>query len=399
VPRLVLNADLRRAQGERRLLYLEKNGCGGPFVELDDQVAAMLERFRVPVEPDDVVAPEDGDGSSVIRALLDLGFLVDEAHLPAEPAFALTPAAPAAFALQSYDLAEGVAGEVVVVGACSDDGTLPGHRRGTERGPDVVREAATTIAGGVRLDTGEQVGWFDYESETWLLRGARLFDAGNVLHPAGASARQYRNGLANQLRWLRARGARVLVIGGDHSLSLAAIDALDVPEIGIVHFDAHSDCGSPRFEDDVHHGNFVRWLLERDAVKSVVHVGVRGVQPRDARPSSPKYRCVTTHRARSGTADDVRRLCTPDLPYYISVDIDVLDPSIAPDTPVPVPEGLGLAELRGMIRAIGDDVEVLGADVMEVMPGDRHGSTTGRAAAEICLELLHALSRPGCHGE
>ena len=82
-----------------------------------------------------------------------------------------------------------------------------------------------------------------------------------------------------------------------------------------------------------------------------------------------------------------------DIPWYVSVDIDVLDPSVAPATGALEPDGLGLAELRGLLRACLTGRSLVGADLVEVQAqaGDR---LTGRAAALVLIDLADLACSP-----
>jgi agmatinase len=80
-----------------------------------------------------------------------------------------------------------------------------------------------------------------------------------------------------------------------------------------------------------------------------------------------------------------------DAPVYVSVDIDVLDPSHAPGTGTPEAGGLTSRELLVMLRALAD-LEVVGADIVEVAPAYDHAELTGIAAAHVAFELVSVMS-------
>jgi agmatinase len=80
-----------------------------------------------------------------------------------------------------------------------------------------------------------------------------------------------------------------------------------------------------------------------------------------------------------------------DRPAYVSLDIDVLDPAFAPGTGTPEPGGLTSRELLNMLRALGD-LNLVGADVVEVAPAYDHAEITGIAAAHAVYELISAMA-------
>jgi agmatinase len=75
------------------------------------------------------------------------------------------------------------------------------------------------------------------------------------------------------------------------------------------------------------------------------------------------------------------------LPIYLSVDIDVLDPSHAPGTGTPEPGGLTTRELQQILRGLSD-LTIVGADVVEVAPAYDHAEITALAAANVAYEYL-----------
>ena len=80
-----------------------------------------------------------------------------------------------------------------------------------------------------------------------------------------------------------------------------------------------------------------------------------------------------------------------DRPVYVSVDIDVLDPAHAPGTGTPEAGGLSSLQLLATLRSFAQ-LNLVGADIVEVAPAYDHAQTTGIAAAHIGYELLSALA-------
>jgi len=80
-----------------------------------------------------------------------------------------------------------------------------------------------------------------------------------------------------------------------------------------------------------------------------------------------------------------------DKPVYVSIDIDVLDPAHAPGTGTPEAGGMTSRELLRMLRALSD-LNVVGADVVEVAPAYDHAQVTGIAASHVMYELMSLLA-------
>ncbi len=372
------------------MVYLQDR-FGANFV-LDEGTLALLERFRRPTFVDDVVTPGDINTQSLVRTLISAEILIPAEGREARAVLGLRPSACPAFGFAWFDEETTPADAVILLGACSDAGTMPGFRRGTAGAPDAIRDASQAILAHERLDTGCLTGWYDVDTDAWLLRGARVADAGNLATRPSVPAKEYGAVLAETIQDLSRNGTQPLLLGGDHSVTLSAVEAWGDEEVGILHFDAHHDLGGRRFDEDLHHGNVMRWIMERPNIRHLVQIGIRGLHAERPPLLSNDHRIISTRQARQLAGGELDAICRPELPYYVTVDIDVLDPSAAPDTPVPVADGLRLDELRHLIRALGERARFIGADLVEVLPGNGV-TTTCHAAAEVALELLHGLSR------
>ncbi|MFC9245925.1 agmatinase [Streptomyces sp. NPDC057136] len=277
--------------------------------------------------------------------------------------------------------------DVVVIGAPYDGGTS--YRPGARFGPRAIRNESGLIHG-VGIDRGP--GTFD------LIRCA---DAGDIdltpfnMHIAMETAEQH-------LKAVLADNAAFLMLGGDHSLTLAALRAVADQHgpVAVVHLDAHSDTNPAFYGGEFHHGTPFRHAIDEKIIdpSAMVQIGIRGHNPK---PDSLDY--ARGHGVRIVTADEfadnpVAR--TADLvrervgkrPVYVSVDIDVLDPAFAPGTGTPAPGGLTSREVLALLRCIGD-LKPVGFDVMEVSPLYDHAGITSVLATEIGAELLYQYAR------
>ena len=179
--------------------------------------------------------------------------------------------------------------------------------------------------------------------------------------------------------WRVARtGAIPIVLGGDHSVtypSAAAVARARAPRtIGIVHFDAHADTGSDVWGSLVSHGTPMRRLIDEGWIegKNFVQVGLRGYWPERDTFEWMREHGLRWHRmveieergAESVVADAIAEaLDGPDL-VYLSIDVDVVDPGMAPGTGTPEPGGLLPRELLRAVRQIVGAVDLAGMDVV-----------------------------------
>jgi agmatinase len=196
----------------------------------------------------------------------------------------------------------------------------------------------------------------------------------------------------------------LVAIGGDHTIALPLLRATAAKHgpVALVHFDAHLDTWDTYFGAPYTHGTPFRRAVEEGllALDSSAHVGIRGPLYAYSDLTDDKelgFATVTTADvARHGTDQAVDRIRerVGDRPVYVSVDIDVLDPAHAPGTGTPEPGGLTTRELQLMLRAF-TDLNIVGADIVEVAPAYDHAELTALAAANVAYEFcgLFALRK------
>lgn len=287
-------------------------------------------------------------------------------------------------------------GDVVIMGAPFDWGTS--YRPGARFGPRAIRNADYLAMDGYRphLPTGIDP-----------LQTLGVVDIGDVrLHP-GQLERSVAT-IADAVEAIAAAGKVPIILGGDHSITWP--DALGVArvhgfgEIALIHFDAHADTGSYDDGPLVGHGTPMRRLIESGAVPGhrFVQIGLRGYWP-----EPPVMQWMEEQRMRSYLMADIvdRGLATvvdEAVEYslaggakgvFISVDIDVVDPGLAPGTGTPEPGGLNSREILDTVRRISTELEVVGADIVEVSPPyDGPGEQTAFLANRIVLEVLNGMA-------
>ncbi|UQX89843.1 agmatinase [Jatrophihabitans telluris] len=190
---------------------------------------------------------------------------------------------------------------------------------------------------------------------------------------------------------------RIVTIGGDHTIALPLLRAVHRRHgpVALVHFDAHLDTWDTYFGAPFTHGTPFRRAAEEGllAMDHASHVGTRG--PLYSRNDLSEDRALgfatvsTEDIARRGVDEALDRIRerVAGLPIYLSIDIDVLDPSHAPGTGTPEPGGLTTRELQLILRGLAD-LHVVGADVVEVAPAYDHAELTSLAAANVVYEYL-----------
>ncbi|BGP34304.1 hypothetical protein JCM10296v2_006119 [Rhodotorula toruloides] len=203
---------------------------------------------------------------------------------------------------------------------------------------------------------------------------------------------------------------KIVTLGGDHTVVLPILRSLHkvYGEIAVLHFDAHLDTwngnlykGAWTDQSKVTHGSFF-WKASTEGLisnTSSIHAGIR------TRLSEFED---LTHDSEVGfkllTTDDIDELKPSgiikaikervgNMPVYLSLDIDVVDPSMAPATGTPESGGWTSRELKSILRGLSS-LNLVGLDIVEVSPGyDTNAEVTGMLAADLVQEFLGMLMK------
>ncbi len=269
--------------------------------------------------------------------------------------------------------------DIGLVGLPTDAGL---HQRpGARYGPRAIREASRMLR-----YQNVSTGVIPFE----LARVADIGDPDLELFGLEAIVGQ----IEEHYRGLRAAGVVPITAGGDHSITLPILRALgDGRPLALVHVDAHYDTAPPMRGSAVHHGAPVLNAVDEGVVDPTrsIQVGMRDpwaevellVHPEGLTALS------TDEVAALGPAAVAERIreVVGDGPAYVSFDVDVIDPTMAPGTGTPVPGGLAPLDLLTMLRALRG-VDVVGADVVETSPPWDPAGMTALTAAQVMFDLL-----------
>ncbi|EMD00708.1 hypothetical protein BAUCODRAFT_29066 [Baudoinia panamericana UAMH 10762] len=215
------------------------------------------------------------------------------------------------------------------------------------------------------------------------------------------------------------RRPKLLTFGGDHSIALPTLRALNkvYGNVAVVHFDAHLDtwhpakypsawfdANDPAEQSFFTHGTMF-WLAHNESLlleNKSVHAGLRtrltnlGDNEDDDAQGWARIACDDIDDL--GVAGVARKIVShvgTETPVYLSIDIDVIDPGLAPGTGTPEPGGWTTRELIRVLRGI-EGLNVVGADVVEVSPAyDGTGEATALAAAQVAFEILSSMVKRG----
>ncbi len=275
--------------------------------------------------------------------------------------------------------------DVAIVGAPFDD--LVSDRPGARFGPRAIR--AASCPPGPHL-----------EAKVDAFAELRVVDFGDAPVIPADPERSHAAIEATVTQVLAAR-AMPVTLGGDHSITRADIRACAAVHgpLGVVHFDTHTDTGEEVFGVKSSHGTFMRELVDEGHVDGgrYAQVGLRGYWPGEAEFAWQAERGITSlymHDVRDRGITEITRRAIEVVgpgPAFLTVDVDVLDPAFIPGTGTPEPGGMTPGELLLAVRMIATELELVGVDVVEVIP-------TGVGSADISALVADRIVREALTG-
>ena len=250
------------------------------------------------------------------------------------------------------------------------------YHSGSRLGPIVVREAS--------------YGFENYNINFKTSLDCIFYDFGDVnVVPGNCEATC--NIVEDTVNELFDLGVRPITIGGEHSASIGVIKALaeKYDKLTVVHLDAHRDLAFDFIGEKYSHATVMRRAHEFGV--DLVQIGIRS-------SSNEEEEFVkSTYNIQTFKNKDVHRhmdaveyyLTTVDTPVYLSIDMDVLDPALAPAVGIPTPGGLFISVIEDLIKSLSFK-NVVGMDVVETAT-DRLGENTAVTAAKIIYDFLSLI--------
>ena len=275
--------------------------------------------------------------------------------------------------------------DVAVLGVPYDMGTQ--YRSGARFGPRAIREASTLFSFG-------HGGAYDFEDDIVYLPTdkVRIVDMGDadIVH---TNTEKSHENTRFAVRKILKSGAMPLILGGDHAVHAPVIEAFAGQEpVHIVHFDAHLDFVDERHGVRYGHGNPLRRASETGHVTGMTQLGIRNVSSSNrsdyeaARNFGSKI--LSVRHVRKLGAQGVLDLIPKGARYYVTIDIDGFDPSIAPGTGTPSHGGFLYYEVLEILQGLTKQGDVVGMDLVEVAPPYDPTGVTGFLAAQLLMNFL-----------
>ena len=284
--------------------------------------------------------------------------------------------------------------KAVILGAPFDGGTS--HRPGARFGPQAIRLTDYLPHDGSRPHLALGVD---------PLVELGVVDAGDVEMPSGETQMSL-DRLAEAVERVARSGALPVVLGGDHTIALPDVTGVarhvGWGRVSVVHFDAHADTGDTTFGSLYGHGTPMRRLIESGATRGdrFIQIGLRGYWPEPetlgwmAERRMRSYEMTeVVERGLEACLTEAFGLALDDCDaVFLSVDVDVVDPGLAPGTGTPEPGGFSSRQLLDAVRRIGMELPLAGVDVVEVSPPYDHAEVTAYLANRVVLEVLAGMA-------
>lgn len=283
--------------------------------------------------------------------------------------------------LPQADTLEGL--DVAVIGVPSDLGVS--NRSGARFGPRAVRDI-------------ERIGPYHHffnEVPRSVLNAA---DVGDVPFRSRFDLHKTIDDIFEYYAKVKAAGVKPLSVGGDHSITYPIMKALGADEpIGMLHIDAHNDTGGPYDGEKFFHGGPFRQAVLAGVLdpERCIQIGIRG---------SAELSCEFSYASGMAVvhAEDIDEFGVDsviekakevlgDKPFYITLDIDGIDPSYAPGTGTPEVGGLTPHQVQKIFRSL-KGMNVIGGDVVEVSPQYDPTSNTAQVAGQMLFEIFALMA-------
>ena len=278
---------------------------------------------------------------------------------------------------------DNIKADVAIMGAPYDFGTQ--WRSGARFGPRSIREASTLFSFG-------HAGAYDHEDDVTYLQAVRMVDIGDADIVHTDTVKSHAN-IELGVRKILAAGALPIVLGGDHSINIPCINAFsEHGPIHVVQIDAHLDFVDERHGVRFGHGNPLRRAAEKSYVTGLSQIGIRNVSSTAREGYEDAHRMgsdiLSVRQFRKLGVKEVLERIPADRRYYVTIDIDGFDPSIAPGTGTPSHGGFLYYEVLELLAGLVKRGPVVGVDLVEVAPDYDHTGTTAILAAQLLLNFI-----------
>jgi agmatinase len=222
------------------------------------------------------------------------------------------------------------------------------------------------------------------------LEDVAIFDGGDLDLPFGNTERVL-NDISEYTKAVLANDKKFLMVGGEHLVSLPTIQAAyeKYPELHVIHIDAHTDLREDYLGEKLSHASVIRRCHDFLGDNRIFQFGIRSGLKEEF-----EWAKEHTYMERF-SIDTVKEIVQQlkDVPVYVTIDLDVLDPGVFPGTGTPEPGGITYKELLAGIAALQDLNQLVAADVVELSPPYDHTGASTAMACKTVREMLLTLTK------
>ncbi|NWF93284.1 MAG: agmatinase [Syntrophaceae bacterium] len=267
----------------------------------------------------------------------------------------------------------------IILLGCPYDGSSS-FRPGARFGPSAIRKASwgiETFSPYFERDLGEM----------------RIHDMGDLELPLGEKEASLRS-VRKAIRKILSEKKFPISLGGDHLITLPIIDEIRRihPDLHLVQIDAHADLREEYLGETISHSTVIRRVVDLLGNGKLTQLGVRSGTEEEFRFAKKIKSIVSTDRKSLRAL--VRRL--RNRPVYITLDLDVIDPSLLPGVGTPEPGGLTFRDLISLLEEL-QPLHIVGFDLVELTPDYDPTQVSSLTASVILREMILAFARNPKH--
>lgn len=221
------------------------------------------------------------------------------------------------------------------------------------------------------------------------LTDIKVYDAGDLEFPFG-NTEKVLNMIKEFVKDVLNNEKIPVMIGGEHLVTLPSIEAVyeKYKDLYVIHFDAHTDLREDYMGERLSHATVIRRVWDFLGDGRIYQFGIRSGERKEFEWA--KEHTKLTKFTYKGLEDVVNKM--KDKPVYVTIDLDILDPSVFPGTGTPEPGGISFNDMMDIINTL-KDLNIVGADIVELSPHyDNSGASTA-VACKILRELVLAISK------
>jgi agmatinase len=275
--------------------------------------------------------------------------------------------------------------DIAVMGIPYDEATA--MRPGSRQAPRAIRDASTRFG-----FLGQGRGFYDINRDRTLMKDARIVDCGDADVIYFDQDRNFRL-IQNLVGAILKRDALPVVLGGDHSISYPVLRAYEAfRPLRVILIDAHLDYKDELLGLRFTNNSPFRRAFELPFIEQIISFGIRGIKSTDQelRESRDHGNLVfSNYDVMEQGINTLFEQIPDDLGnYYVSIDIDGLDPSICPGTESPEAEGLTFTQVKQIVQQAAPRGKLVGVDLVEVNPYLDHSELTAHMAVQLLIETM-----------